>query len=202
MFKARSLIRLHILSETATGRELGMVLDGSKNVDSGIRGGSRGCCRFNTTQFKLGCIIDFDDETDLKYSIKIRVGERIVIEEENLMKVWQNEANKFELIFKTKRAAKESGDIKVEYNNGKRGTNPEVVCIRSMSVLSQIIGKLPSDIDKVKELSNCVEMVINDLRNMLFLDPVPSQMRDYSRIGDSQLRPQADNLSSVLYHLS
>lgn len=200
--KTNAIEGIKILSETATGRELSMVLDGSKNVDSGIRGGSRGCCRFNTTQFKLGCIIDFDDETDLKYSIKIKVGERIVIEEENLMKVWQNEANKSELIFRTKRATKESGDIKVEYNNGKRGTNPEALCIRSMSVLSQIIGKLPSDIDKVKELSSCIELVINDLRNMLFLDPVPSQMRDYSRIGDSQLRPQADNLSSVLYHLS
>ncbi len=36
---------------------------------------------------------------------------------------------------------------------------------------------------------------------MLFLNPVPSEMRDYSRINDSEMRSKADNLSSVLYKL-
>jgi len=200
--KTNAIEGIKILSEIATGRELAMVLDGSKNIDSGIRGGSRGCCRFSTTHFKLGCIVDLDDETDLHYSIKIKVGDRIIVEEESLYRVWQNIKNKDDLLFKTKRASKESGDIKVEFNNGKSGKNPDTLCIRSMSILSQIISKLPNQTEKTKGLIESIDLVINNLRHILFLDPVPSQMRDYSRIGDVQLRPQADNLSSVLYHLS
>ncbi len=197
--KSNAIEGIKILSEIATGREFSVILDGSKNIDSNIRGGSRGCPKFKSTFFKLGCIVDLDDENDLQYSIKIKIGDRIYVEEESLYKILNND--KKEIVFKTKRISNGSGDIAVEYNNGKPGTNPDIICIRSSSVLAQLSSKIPSESLKFQEDIYNIDLVINNLRNMLFLNPVPSQMRDYSRINDSEMRSEADNLSSVLYKL-
>ncbi|SKA91592.1 Predicted ATPase [Caloramator quimbayensis] len=197
--KSNAIEGIRILSEISTGREFSVILDGSKNVDSDIRGGSRGCPKFNSNFFKLGCIVDLDNESDLEYSIKIKVGDRIYVDEESLYKVFNDDTK--ELVFKTKKTSKDSGDIKVEYNNGKPGKNPDLTCIRSSSVLAQLSSKIPSESEKFQEDINNIDLVIKNLRNMLFLNPVPSEMRDYSRINDSEMRSKADNLSSVLYKL-
>lgn len=197
--KTNAIEGIRILSEIATGRDFSIILDGSKNVDSDIRGGSRGCPKLNSNHFGLGCILDLDNELDLKYKIKIKIGDRIYVEEESLCKLSTD--GQEELIFKTKRPHKDSGDIKVEYNNGKKGTNPDITCVRSSSVLPQLASKIAMDSPKLKENVEYINMVISDLRKMLFLNPIPSEMRDYSRINDSELRPKADNISSVLYRL-
>ena len=51
--KTNAIEGIKILSEIATGRDFSIILDGSKNMDSDIRGGSKGCCKFNTTYFTL-----------------------------------------------------------------------------------------------------------------------------------------------------
>jgi predicted ATPase len=198
--KTNAIEGIKILSEIATGRDFSVILDGSKNIDSDIRGGSKGCCKFNTTYFKLGCTIDLDEEFDIVYSIRIKVGDRIYVEDENLYK--KSLAGDKELIFRTKKAqSKDSGDIKVEYNNGKKGTNPDVLCIRSSAVLPQPVSKMSPEYKNYEDNQNYLNIVINNLKGMLFLNPIPSEMRNYSRISDIELKPQADNISSVLYML-
>lgn len=46
--KTNAIEGIRILSEIATGRDFSIILDGSKNVDSDIRGGSRGCPKLNS----------------------------------------------------------------------------------------------------------------------------------------------------------
>lgn len=198
--KTNAIEGIKILSEIATGRDFSVILDGSKNIDSDIRGGSKGCCKLNTSHFKLGCIVDLDEEFDIVYSIKIKVGDRIYVDEENLYK--QSKSGKKELVFKTKKVpSKDSGDIKVEYNNGNSGKNPDVLCIRSSAVLPQLITKMSPEYKNYSDNLNCINKVIDNLKGMLFLNPIPSEMRNYSRISDNELKPQADNISSVLYML-
>lgn len=197
--KSNAIEGIKILSEVSTGKEFSVILDGSRNMDSDIRGGSRGCPKINTKYFKLGCIVNLDDSADLEYIINIYVEDRIFVHEESLYKVFND--NTRELIFKTKETPKDSGDIKVEYNNGKHGRNPDITCIRSSAVLAQLSSKMPGNTHAFKEDIECIDMVVENLRNILFLNPVPSEMRGYSRINDSELRPKADNLSSVLYKL-
>lgn len=197
--KTNAIEGIRILSEIATGRDFSIILDGSKNVDSDIRGGSRGCPKLNSNHFGLGCILELSDEFELHYMVKVKIGERIYVEEESLSK--RATDGQVELIFKTKRPQKDSGDIKVEYNNGKKGTNPDIICVRSSAILPQMASKMPTDSERLKENVQYIHSVIGDLRKMLFLNPIPSEMRDYSRINDSELRPKADNISSVLYRL-
>ena len=78
--KSNAIEGIAILAKSATGIELNTILDGTKSTGAVVRGGSRGCARFKTNAFKLGCLIDLDDTHDLLYEIKIGVGDSVGIE--------------------------------------------------------------------------------------------------------------------------
>lgn len=193
--KTNAIEGIKILSETATGRDLSMLLDGTKSIE--IRGGSKGCARFDSDYFILGCILKYTQNIDLEYRIHIKVGERIFVEDESLIK----KDNEEDFVFKTKRSRKDSADIKVSYNNGKKGMNPDITCIRSASILSQLSTKIPMETPVEKMNHDLISFVLKYLRNMLFLDPQPSTMRNYIRKVDNELRANAENISPVLYKL-
>ena len=198
--KSNAIEGIQILSELATGRDLRVIFDESSG-DSSVRGGARGCCRFGTSSFILGCTVDLDEEYDLLYRVKIGVSGRVTIDEEILYLI-ENEkvdARYGKKVFRASVANCDSGDILVEYNNGKRGPNPNCVAIRSMSVLSQMQGRLPRDIVNYDTMMQYIDLVQSSLTKMFILDPVPTLMRGYSRIGDESLRRNCSNISSVLY---
>jgi len=61
-------------------------------------------------------------------------------------------------------------------------------------------AKLPSE--KIyKDHIKCIEAVINNLKSILFLDPIPSEMRDYVRTTDVEMKPTGSNISAVLKNL-
>lgn len=199
--KSNAIEGIKILSESVTGRELAVILDGGLNTISYIRGGSKACCRFKYDAFKLGCVIDLDEEYDLLYEIKIKItNNHTYIDEEKLYKI-RNEQDDYRSgkIFKTKAPSdKDSGDIKVEYNNGRKGMNPQISCTRISSILSQMQSKMPRESECEKENGNYIDLVCNQLKNILFLNPIPSKMRNYARINDSDIRMECENVSAVL----
>ncbi len=198
--KSNAIEGIQILSELATGRDLNVIFDGTKNSEGTIRGGAKGCCRYGSSSFLLGCTMNLDDRHDLLYRIRIGVAGRIAVDEESLylVKKAQLDAQNGTVVFKALANNTNSGDIVVEYNNGKRGKNPECKAIRSMSVLSQMQGRLPTTIEKYEETIRIICHVQEMLSRMFVLDPVPSLMRGYSRIGDSVLRRNCSNISAVL----
>lgn len=54
------------------------------------------------------------------------------------------------------------------------------------------------DTEEEKKTASWMEHVIRHLKNIRMLDPVPSAIRDYVRISDTELRQNCDNLSAVL----
>ena len=198
--KSNAIEGIQILSELATGRDLNVIFDGTKNSEGTIRGGAKGCCRYGSSSFLLGCTMNLDARHDLLYRIRIGVAGRIAVDEESLylVKKAQLDAQNGTVVFKALANNTNSGDIVVEYNNGKRGKNPECKAIRSMSVLSQMQGRLPTTIEKYEETIHIICHVQEMLSRMFVLDPVPSLMRGYSRIGDSVLRRNCSNISAVL----
>ncbi len=201
--KSNAIEGIQILSELASGRDLNVVFDGTKNGEGSIRGGAKGCCRYGGSSFLLGCTLDWDDKSDLLYRVRINTSGRIAIEEESLylVKNAQTDAVNGTVIFKASAADADSGDIVVEYANGRRGKYPECRALRSMSVLSQMHGRLPLDIVNYEDTIQKIQMVQNSLTQMFILDPVPSLMRGYSRVGDSTLRRSCNNISAVLYDI-
>lgn len=201
--KSNAIEGIHILAMSATGVDLSVILDGTRNSDSQVRGGSNACCRFKTSSFKLGCLIDLDENYDLLYYIKINVNKRIWVEEEALYKVHNGKTslNGEDKIFKTKSVPKDSGDIKAEYNDGKKGMNPDILCMRVSSVLAQMKSKIPMKTKRDSECLGYINLVLDNLKNIFILNPIPAEMRDYVRITDSDLKENCENISPVLYHL-
>ncbi len=201
--KSNAIEGIQILSELVTGRDLNVIFEGTKNSESTIRGGAKGCCRFNATSFLLGCTLDWNEKNDLLYRIRIGVSGRITIEEEALylVKNGQADAKYGTAIFKTHSANSNSGDIAVEYSNGKKGMNPQCRAIRNMSVLSQMQSRIPTDLENYDDIVAKIIAVQENLSKMFILDPIPTLMRGYSRVGDSALRRNCSNISAVLYEL-
>lgn len=197
--KSNAIEGIAILAMAATGLELSTILDGTKNTGPVVRGGSHGCARFKTNAFKLGCLIDLDQDFDLLYEIKIGVNDHVVIDEEGVYLVKTNTLGpKTNKIFKTKAVEHDRAEIKVQYKNGKKGNNPDAICVRSSAILPQIIGKMARNSEEEREIANMVERVVNHLRKISILNPIPSEIRNYARVSDVDLRMNCDNISAVL----
>lgn len=201
--KSNAIEGIQILAESATGLDLSVILDGTRNNDSHVRGGSKACCRFNTTSFKLGCLIDLDKKYDLLYYIRISTNKRVCVEEEALYKVHNGNTSlaNAEKIFKTKPIEGDSGDIRVEYTDKKIGRNPDIICMRVSSVLAQLKSKLPQNTERDKECFSYINLVLDNLKGIFVLNPIPTEMRDYVRVTDSELKENCENISPVLYQL-
>lgn len=201
--KSNAIEGIHILAESATGLDLSVILDGTRNNDSHVRGGSKACCRFKTSSFKLGCLVDLDEKYDLLYYIRISTNKRVWVEEEALYKVCNGKTNlvNAEKIFQTKIPERDSGDIRVEYVDKKVGRNPDIICMRVSSVLAQLKSKLPQNTERDQECFKYINLVLDNLRGIFVLNPIPSEMRDYVRVTDSDLKENCENISPVLYRL-
>ena len=144
-------------------------------------------------------MIDWDKDNDLLYEMKVGVNGHVVIDEEGLYLVKSNALGpKTNKIFKTKAVEQDRAEIKVQYKNGKIGKDPDTICVRSSAILPQIIGKMARDTDDERERVNMMERVVNHLKNIMILNPVPTEIRDYVRVSDVELRMNCDNLSAVL----
>ena len=197
--KSNAIEGIAILAKAATGVELSTILDGTKSTGAVVRGGSRGCARFRTNAFKLGCLIDYDEKNDLLYEMKVGVDDRLGIEEEGLYLVKRDALGpKSNKVFKTKKAEAGRAEIKVQYKNGSRGNDPDMICIRSSAILPQMAAKMRRDSEDERLIVAYMERVISHLKNIRVLDPIPSAIRDYVRITDVELRQNCDNLSAVL----
>ena len=200
--KSNAIEGIAILAMAATGIDISMILDGTKSMGTIVRGGSRGCVRFKTSAFKLGCLIDLDEDHDMLYEIKIGVNGHVAIEEEGLYIVKANTLGpKSNKIFRTKATERDRAEIKVEYKNGKKGKNPDTICVRSAAILPQMLGKMLRDSTEEREIVNQMERVANHLKKIKILDPVPTETRNYVRISDTELRTNCENISAILYKM-
>jgi AAA domain, putative AbiEii toxin, Type IV TA system/AAA ATPase domain len=96
-------------------------------------------------------------------------------------------------------------DLRVAYNNFARGgKKPQVTCTDQMSVLVQLQSAVRFESGHKSAQNNIPRICArfqSDLAGVLFLDPQPSLMRDYSFRSEQTLRGDGANLSGVLYNL-
>ena len=96
-------------------------------------------------------------------------------------------------------------DVGVAYNNFSKGRNkPHVTCTDQAAIFTQLIS--PATFDAAHKLSReRIPPVVNALAQwlsaILFLDPVPAQMRDYAFPSENVLRGSGRNVSAVLFNL-
>ena len=196
--KSNALDALHVLSRLAEGEDLREAIDGNRREGQEVRGGVRGCAPYGETSFALGCtVVRGEDRIDLDIVVQVEPDVQIVSEQLD-----NRPANGPERTFLvTDDPQPGLVDINGRHYNGKKGRNP-VVPFRSDRLLTaQIPTKVPATTIATRSVHEAALTVIEALRAVFILDPVPSRMRQYVSARDTVLRRQADNLSAVIGEL-
>ncbi len=150
----------------------------------------------------LGCTLDDGEGGKLSLEIGIGVtadGFRIVSER------MSSSAEKVPLFEVDKPAQEFTNQLQVAYNNFSRGPKPLIVAIDQQAVFTQLTT--PARFDErykrsQQEIPAAAGRVQAALESILFLDPVPRQMRGFRpKIDRKKLRGDGANLSSVLHYL-
>lgn len=199
--KTNVIEALRILSESAAGQPLSVIMDGSRNTAGIIRGGSAGCPKIPHTDFELGCTWQGDDYR-LIYRIKISIKNGVNLKKETLKKITSNGEDE---IFTTVYSKDNKITVRCQYIKNDLKNIHDLKINTNTSVLSQVSNLLPSDgddiNDKLAQKGKDAEIILKALRKMFFFQPQSEKMRDYVRFGDKTLQPDGSNLSAILYEL-
>lgn len=96
-------------------------------------------------------------------------------------------------------------DVGVAYNNfAKGGNKPHITCSDQSAIFTQLTSPAAFGLEHKKSKA-LIPSVAGDyerwLSAMLFLDPIPARMREYTFPSDQRFRGDGANLSGILYNL-
>jgi predicted ATPase len=199
--KSNVLEALRLLSWLAGGNKLGAIQREVNRADKVVRGRVPDLFRRGELRFALGCQVhDAAGDSSLSMALELRGDDLHIVAEHmdtgtGVPLYDMDQPSQGEL-------ATEAG---VAYNNFSKGGNkPHIKVTDQMAVFAQLDSpasfhanhrKAQQEIPKVCKAYQAL------LSNVLFLDPVPARMRDFSFLADKRLGGDGANLSSVLYQL-
>lgn len=202
--KSNALDALLFLQRSLTSRDLYTALRG-ENGHFAIRGGVEWAALRGSETFQLQVIIGTEDENiDYFYGIKLEISfvhhlPRVQVEEEYLALIDRRiKSNIPDNITKdlllTKSISPDAPEfISVQPYSGRHGKRTPLLLPRHTSVLSQL--RHHSSLSE--EVIAGIKSVIKVIENIFILDPIPSSMRNYSKL-DERIAPDGSNIAGVL----
>jgi predicted ATPase len=209
--KSNAIEGLRLLSWVAQGNRLGTVRYAVLEQQHAIRGRIRDLAFRNADHFSLGVETVYQAEDDslndllhwesYEISLERRMEEDLHIKDERL-----TSASTAVPLFEVVAHGQGSGnDLRVAYNNfAKGGRKPQITCSDQMSVLAQVQSSARFEKGHAKaqkSIPSTADWYLKLFSNMVFLDPSPSAMRDYSFTSDMRLMENGGNLSAILFNL-
>jgi predicted ATPase len=196
--KSNAIEGLRFLSWLAQGNKLGLFQYSSKDTGLVARGRPEDLALRSQTKFSLGCTASEIEWDRLEAEIEIRP-DGMHISGESL----QASDGLIPLYHLDIPSTGVGNDALVAYNNFSKGGNkPRITCNDQMPIFMQLDSPASFQNQKARDvIPPTVKRYQEWLANILFLDPVPSKMRDYSFPADKKLLGDGRNLSSVLYSL-
>lgn len=198
--KSNALEGLRLLSWLAQGRKLSAVMQEARREENSLRGRVESLALDGYGEFTLGCETDRKDWNQLEVRIGFRPDGMHVNAE-----TMTHGGAVVPLYSIQGPAADRSSDVQVAYNNfAKGGTKPHVTCSDQMAIFTQLTSPAAFDArhkDSQREIPAAARAHVQLLGSMLFLDPLPARMRDYSFPSESTLQQDGANLSAVLWNL-
>jgi predicted ATPase len=203
--KSNVVEALEFLHRIGRDVDIETALSGNEILPS-IRGGVEWAARKPENQFTLKALIrGEDDNTDYLYTMQIQTHQMIVgmkqakrykqnirvVKEDILISSYRdnNESNLYNLSIKNPHLHNTSG-LNYGFISGE--------AFNKIDTFNNTHGEL----EKVFNLANQVkENVITALENLLIFNPIPSKMRNYSRLSET-LESDASNIAGVLAALS
>jgi predicted ATPase len=198
--KSNAIEGLRFLSWLAQGQKLSSIQYETNNGDRIIRGRVGDLCHREEPDFSIGCHLKATPWDNLTITLTVRDGELHIRHE----KITETPA-KMPLYELDQPSQGFGTDVGVVYNNFTKGGNkPRITCSDQMAIFVQLDSPA-SFAKKYAKSQREIPSVVRDyqrvLGNILFLDPVPAKMREYSFKTDRHLKGDGTNLSSVLYRL-
>ena len=198
--KSNAIEALRLLSWLAQGQKLNSIQYAVNSADRVVRGRIEDLCHRGQSQFGLGCITDDLHSNRLNMQVSVREGELHISSEK------VDELLATVPLYDMDQPSKGlSTDAGVAYNNFARGRNkPHITVSDQMAVFAQLESAVSFNAGhkKAQEVIPAVAKRYQSLlSNILFLDPVPARMREYSFTNDKRLLGDGTNLSSVLFRL-
>lgn len=196
--KSNALDALLFLNRVALGAQLTAALQG-EGTQKAVRGGIEWAARRPGSTFSLEVTVRATEQMDYEYRIDGHVrGNRCDLLAEQLIRIKyratkdgarSSESGRINL-FTTDSCDDDSPTIVARLYNEKRGS-PRPLS-RANAVLYQLMGQKPR-----QEIEDGVAAVLEALKNIFVLDPIPSHMRGYSALSE-HLEPDAANIAGVL----
>ena len=199
--KSNALEAIRFLSWLAEGRRLPDILNSVQEEDVSIRGTMADLAHDPRFPVVCGCSLDRREWYELETQVMIAdEGARIVGEQ-----VTGSSDTTFPLYTVAGPASGFSHEIQVLYNNfAKGGKKPKIPCSDQQAVFTQLgtPARFASGHRRAQQvIPEVVEEFRRSLGEILFLDPNPRRMRQYSFVIDRELKGDGSNLSSVLFAL-
>jgi predicted ATPase len=198
--KSNAIEAIRFLSWLASGRRLDDIMSDVQAADQLIRGAVQSLTYPDVTDFGLGCHTQLDEWPD--FSVKVQVDDQgMRILDESI----EGPKSTVPLYAVAGPAVGFSHEIQVQYNNFARGgIKPKIPCTDQQAVFTQL--ETPARFGKGHEkaqrvIPETVAAYRAALEDILFLDPSPRRMRQYSFKVEKGLKGDGSNLSSVLFEL-
>ncbi len=198
--KSNALDALTFLNRLASGLNVTSILQGDANIQ-GLRGGLEWSCKKPGKRFTIGVLSQEkeDERTEYRYEVEIEVGNKYaLIRSESLRRIKyrpRTKKNPYTIwLFRTDKCEDGAPSIIARLYNEKQGK--PFPSSRTNAILYQL-----STQKQRQEIMAGVKQMINDLKSLFILDPIPSHMRDYQPLSD-QLLPDASNIAGVLAALN
>ena len=198
--KSNAVEALRLLSWLAQGNKLGSIRYAVQEEDQAIRGTVKDLGHRKRRTFSLSCVTTHPQWNYYSITLERQDDDEVHIAEELLTGPDERVP-----LFQIVSSQETGGDVRVAYNNFARGgKKPQVTCIDQMAVLVQLQSSARFEHGQ-KTAQRMIPEVTRRyqdwLSNIVFLDPQPSTMRDYSFKTDRTLNGNGANLSGVLYDL-
>ena len=198
--KSNALEGLRFLSWLAQGQKLSSIQYAVNSADRVVRGRVNDLCYRGESNFTIGCRLDDPDWNQLDITLNVRDGELHISRERIL-----DSTSPVPLYDLDQPSQGVGTDVGVIYNNFLKGSKkPKVTCSDQMAIFVQLDSPAhfnPKHTNSQKIIPETVREYQRVLKDILFLDPVPASMREYSFKSDKRLQEDGTNLSSVLYRL-
>jgi predicted ATPase len=199
--KSNAIEGLRFLSWLAQGQKLSSIQYAVNSADRVVRGRIHDLFQHGESSFTVGCQLDSTDWDRLDITISLHNGEMFV-KYEHIIQSTGREVTLYEI---DESFPAERTDVHVSYNPFKKSRNwPFAMCNDRMAMFVQLDSPAlfeTSETSSRKIISETVQEYQTVLQNILFLDPNPANMREYSFKSDRRLLEDGTNLSSVLFDL-
>jgi energy-coupling factor transporter ATP-binding protein EcfA2 len=199
--KSNAIEALRLLSWIAQGNKLGSIRYAVQEADRSVRGKVADLGFRGSRSFVLSCDTSYYEWNHFAIKIDLREDDELHIEDERLT----GPTSSVPLYEVVSASHGTSSDIRVAYNNFARGgKKPQVTCNDQIAVMLQLRssarfeGGHRKSQTVIPDITGKYEKLLSDI---LFLDPQPFAMRDYSFKTEQRLTESGKNLSGVLFSL-